>query len=217
MHFAVLLILSYLLGSIPSGYWIGKFFFQKDIRDFGSGNIGTTNTFRVLGKGAGVVVLFADIFKGTLATLLPMLFSSQISPLYCGILAVLGHTFSIFLKFKGGKAVATSGGILLGFAPWFFVYLVVVFVLTLYITSMISFSSITAGIFAFIGVVIFPMFHVMILPERNWLFFFIILALASIIITRHKDNITRIKEKTENTVNFGLNVLNMQTKKAKGN
>ena len=94
---------------------------QKDIRQFGSGNTGTTNTFRVLGKSAGVIVLLMDILKGTLATCLPAIFSvTTINPLWFGVCAILGHTFPIFAKFKGGKAVATSAGMLLGYNPIFF-------------------------------------------------------------------------------------------------
>ena len=108
-----LLIVAYLIGSIPSGVWVGQLFYQKDIRNFGSGNMGTTNTFRVLGKKAGIVVFILDILKGTLATLLPIIFHLTINPLWFGLAAILGHTFPVFAKFKGGKAVATSAGMLL--------------------------------------------------------------------------------------------------------
>lgn len=103
MKLILLLILAYLLGSIPSGVWIGKLF-SKDIRQHGSGNTGTTNTFRVLGKTAGIVVLLMDILKGTLATCLPMIFHlSGINPLWFGVCAILGHTFPILLGSKEEK------------------------------------------------------------------------------------------------------------------
>ena len=112
------LVLAYLLGSIPSGLWIGKIFFHINLREHGSGNTGTTNTFRILGKKAGIIVFAIDFLKGTLAVLLPTFFGIQgISPMVFGLLAVLGHTFPIFAGFKGGKAVATSAGVLLGFSP----------------------------------------------------------------------------------------------------
>jgi glycerol-3-phosphate acyltransferase PlsY len=207
METFILLIVAYLLGSIPSGLWIGKKFYNKNIRELGSGNTGTTNTFRVLGIKAGVVVLLCDVLKGTLATLLPTIFGiHNVSPLIFGLLAIIGHTFPIFAHFKGGKAVATSAGLLLGYQPWFFVYMIVVFLITLYITSMVSFSSITAAIFAVLGVSFFPNFHFFVLPNRDWLLFAIILFLATFIIVRHKDNLKRIKNGTENTVNFGLNI-----------
>src|SRR5574340_228489 len=132
----LLLIVAYLLGSIPSGLWIGKFFFHKNLRDFGSGNIGTTNTFRILGKKAGTIVFAMDLLKGTLATVLPLIFGIEtISPALFGLFAVLGHTFSIFNHFQGGKAVATAAGMLLGYSPKFILLLVVVFFITFYLTS----------------------------------------------------------------------------------
>ena len=209
----VLLILAYLLGSIPSGLWIGQIFFNINLREHGSGNTGTTNTFRILGKKAGMVTFAIDFFKGTLATLLPLIFHVQgISPIVFGLLAVLGHTFPIFAKFKGGKAVATSAGVILGFAPLFCLYLVVIFFGILYLGSMISLSSVIASIAAVIGVLIFPLFG-FILNSYDPLFILIILALASLIIIRHKDNITRIKNKTENLVPWGLNLTHQNPKK----
>ncbi|MBF1120553.1 MAG: glycerol-3-phosphate acyltransferase, partial [Streptococcus sp.] len=96
-------LVAYLLGSIPSGLWIGQTFFQKDIREFGSGNLGSTNAFRVLGPKAGSVVLFCDVFKGSLATILAMTVFQQpsISPLWIASFAVIGHTFPLFASFKG--------------------------------------------------------------------------------------------------------------------
>ena len=149
------LILAYLLGSIPSGLWIGKIFFHINLREHGSGNTGTTNTFRILGKKAGVIVFTIDFLKGTLAVLLPTFFGIQgISPMVFGLLAVLGHTFPIFAGFKGGKAVATSAGVLLGFSPILLLILAVYFVASLYLTSMISFSSVTVALLAILSVLL---------------------------------------------------------------
>ena len=146
------LILAYLLGSIPSGLWIGKIFFHINLREHGSGNTGTTNTFRILGKKAGIIVFAIDFLKGTLAVLLPTFFGIQgISPMVFGLLAVLGHTFPIFAGFKGGKAVATSAGVLLGFSPILLLILAVYFVASLYLTSMISFSSVTVALLAILS------------------------------------------------------------------
>lgn len=202
----ILLIVAYLLGSIPSGLWIGKYFFNKNLRDYGSGNTGTTNTFRVLGKTAGIIVFLIDFFKGTLAVLLPIWLHAQgISPIVFGLLAVLGHTFPIFAEFKGGKAVATSAGMLLGFAPVFCLYLLAVFTLTLFLSSMVSLSSVVAGAFAIISALIFPAFS-FILPDYDLLFTLIIVFLGVFVIIRHKDNLTRIRQKRENLVPFGLNL-----------
>lgn len=214
MTIVIALILAYLLGSIPSGLWIGNFFFHKDLHDFGSGNTGTTNTFRTLGVPAGIVVFLVDLLKGTLAVMLPMSFVFDIkgiSPLIFGLLAVLGHTVSIFDKFKGGKAVATSAGVVLGYQPTFLLFLVVVFVIILILFSMISLSSVSAAVAALVGLAVFPAFH-FILINYNWFFSLIICVLAGIIIIKHRSNMQRIRKHCENLVPFGFN-LSHQVKK----
>ena len=118
MKILLLILIAYLLGSIQTGLWIGKVFFHTNLREHGSGNTGTTNTFRVLGKTAGTITFLVDMLKGTLAVLLPVwLGVTAVSPLIIGFFAIIGHVFPIFASFKGGKAVATSAGVLLGFAP----------------------------------------------------------------------------------------------------
>lgn len=209
----ILLFIAYLLGSIPSGLWIGQTFFNINIREHGSGNTGTTNTFRILGPKAGTIVFVIDFLKGTLAALLPLIFHAQgISPIVFGLMAVLGHTFPIFAQFKGGKAVATSAGMLLGVAPAFCLYLVIIFVTSLYLTSMVSFSSVLAAALAILGALLFPVLGI-ILPSYDWLFTVIIVFLGSFVIIRHKENIQRILKKEENLVPFGLN-LTQQKKRA---
>ncbi|HFX3851926.1 TPA: glycerol-3-phosphate 1-O-acyltransferase PlsY [Enterococcus faecium] len=206
MKLILLLILAYLLGSIPSGVWIGKLFFKKDIRQHGSGNTGTTNTFRVLGKTAGIVVLLMDILKGTLATCLPMIFHlSGINPLWFGVCAILGHTFPIFAGFKGGKAVATSAGMLLGFNPVFFVYSCIIFIVSLFCTSMVSLSSMISAILITLSTIVLPYVAPVILAKPNWLLTIIAFLVSSFIFYRHKDNIKRIRNHTESRIPFGLN------------
>ncbi len=206
MKIAVLLLVAYLLGSIPSGVWIGKIFYKKDIRNFGSGNSGTTNTFRVLGKPAGIIVLLMDILKGTLATCLPLLFQIDgINPLWFGVCAILGHTFPIFAGFKGGKAVATSAGMLLGYNPVFFLYSCVIFVVCLYLTSMVSLSSMIAAVLITLSTVVLPFIWPKVLPDHNWLLTAIATGVTLFIFYRHRENIQRIKKGTESRVPFGLN------------
>ena len=206
MKLILLLILAYLLGSIPSGVWIGKLFFKKDIRQHGSGNTGTTNTFRVLGKTAGIVVLLMDILKGTLATRLPMIFHlSGINPLWFGVCAILGHTFPIFAGFKGGKAVATSAGMLLGFNPVFFVYSCIIFIVSLFCTSMVSLSSMISAVLITLSTIVLPYVAPVILAKPNWLLTIIAFLVSSFIFYRHKDNIKRIRNHTESRIPFGLN------------
>lgn len=206
MKLILLLILAYLLGSIPSGVWIGKLFFKKDIRQHGSGNTGTTNTFRVLGKTAGIVVLLMDILKGTLATCLPMIFHlSGINPLWFGVCAILGHTFPIFAGFKGGKAVATSAGMLLGFNPVFFVYSCIIFIVSLFCTSMVSLSSMISAVLITLSTIVLPYVAPVVLAKPNWLLTIIAFLVSSFIFYRHKDNIKRIRNHTESRIPFGLN------------
>ena len=207
------LILAYLLGSIPTGLWIGQIFFKKNLREYGSGNTGTTNTFRILGKTAGTVTFAIDFLKVTLATLLPLfLHINGISPMIFGLIAVLGHTFPIFAEFKGGKAVATSAGVVLGFSPLFFSYLIIIFIVTLYLGSMISLASIVVAGFAILSVLIFPSLGI-ILPSYDLLFTLIIILLASIILIRHRDNMERIKNKSENLIPWGINITKQVPKK----
>ncbi|KAF1296481.1 glycerol-3-phosphate acyltransferase [Enterococcus sp. JM4C] len=206
MKTVILFLLAYLLGSIPSGVWIGKIFFKKDVRLFGSGNSGTTNTFRVLGKKAGIVVLAMDILKGTLATSLPLIFNdTTINPLWFGVCAILGHTFPIFAGFKGGKAVATSAGMLLGYSPLFFLYSSAIFVICLFLTSMVSLTSMISAVLITLSTILVPIILPVILPEQNWLLTIIALLVTLFIFYRHRENIQRIANKTESRVPFGLN------------
>ena len=184
----LVLILAYLLGSIPSGLIIGKVFYKTDIRQHGSGNLGGTNTFRTLGVKAGLAVTIADILKGTLAAALPVLFGlDDINPLLAGVFAVIGHTYPIFAGFRGGKAVATSGGVLLFCAPLMFLTIFVVFFASLYITKYVSLSSMLAGICAVIYAVI----------DWDIPLLIAVTLLASFVIYRHRANIKRIMNKTE--------------------
>lgn len=205
MKLIIMIVLAYLIGSIPSGVWVGKLFYNKDPRDFGSGNSGTTNTFRVLGKPAGFAVLTMDILKGTLATCLPLLFDLDINPLWIGLAAVLGHTFPVFANFKGGKAVATSAGMLLGYNPLFFVVSASIFIITLLITSMVSLTSMISAILITLMTVILPFTVPQILNHFDPLLTLIATCLTLFIFMRHKENIKRIKCGTENRVSFGLN------------
>lgn len=210
---SLFLVIAYLLGSIPSGLWIGQVFFKKNLRDYGSGNTGTTNTFRILGPTAGFIVFAIDFLKGTLAVWLPILFHADgFSPIIFGLAAVLGHTFPLFAGFKGGKAVATSAGMLMGYAPAFCLYLLGIFFTTLYLTSMVSLASVIAAGFAIISSLVFPAFSFLI-AEYDLIFTVIILFLGIFVIVRHRENIHRIQQKSENLVPFGLNLTKQNTRK----
>lgn len=187
MEYILFAIIAYLLGSIPFGVIVGKLGYNIDIREHGSGNLGATNSFRVLGVKAGIIVIVADILKGTIATVLPLLFDADVHRLVIGLFAVLGHTYPLFAKFKGGKAVATSGGILLGINPILFVIVVASFLLTLYISKYVSLSSMITGVTAVLVSIIFMDVGLIIVTAILTIFVFY----------RHADNIKRIKNKTE--------------------
>ena len=197
-------LVAYLLGSIPSGLWIGQYFFQKDIRQFGSGNLGSTNAFRVLGKKAGSVVLFFDVFKGFLAMILAITVFKQesLSPLWIASFAVIGHTFPLFASFKGGKAVATFAGMILAYQPLLLLYGLIIFLVLLAITRMVSLTAmltITAGV-------------LLSLLFNDWTLTAFALAIDIFIIYRHRSNIQRILNGTENKVPMPWDKKNKDTK-----
>ncbi|WP_423191711.1 glycerol-3-phosphate 1-O-acyltransferase PlsY [Caldifermentibacillus hisashii] len=199
MNTLILFVLAYLIGSIPSGLIIGKVFYNTDIREHGSGNLGATNTFRTLGVKAGIVVMVADILKGTLATGLSDIFSYfqislewSISPLIIGAVAAFGHMYPIFANFRGGKAVATSGGVILYYEPVLFIILILAFIITLYLSKYVSLSSMVAAVVA----IIYSLF------ARDIPLIIIVFLLSGFIFYRHRANIKRIKDKTEPKVKW---------------
>ncbi len=196
---ALVILCAYLLGSIPSGLWIGKAFYKTDVREHGSGNLGATNTFRILGKKAGSIVIVMDILKGTAAVLLPLLPYFQdttIHPLLLGAIAVVGHMFPIFASFRGGKAVATSAGVLLGYTWPLFVILILAFLITLKITKMVSLTSMVASTVALIYSIIYGV------VTGEWALCILVAVLFTFIIYRHRANIERIKNGTEPKVTW---------------
>ncbi|MCT4777454.1 MULTISPECIES: glycerol-3-phosphate 1-O-acyltransferase PlsY [Exiguobacterium] len=187
----IIIIISYLLGSIPFALLVGKLGYKVDVREHGSGNLGTTNTFRVLGKKAGTIVLLGDMGKGLVAALLPLLFGSEMSLLLAGIPAIIGHSYPIFAKFKGGKSVATSAGVLLAAFPWFFVVVVGTFIVTLLVSKMVSLSSMAASVVGLVTVVAYGII------AKDWLPLIVIVPLALFIIIKHRSNWQRIRAGTE--------------------
>lgn len=199
MELTLILIIAYVLGSIPSALWIGKLFYHTDIRDHGSGNLGGTNTFRVLGKKAGIVVTSMDILKGTAAVLLPMLpyFSTvNIHPLWLGVLAVVGHMYPLFANFKGGKAVATSAGVVLGYHWPLFLLVIITFFIVLKISKMVSLSSMVAAVVGFL----YSLYYFWRTGEFALLL--IVSILVFFIFYRHRANISRIRAGTEPKVKW---------------
>jgi glycerol-3-phosphate acyltransferase PlsY len=196
------LIFAYLLGSIPTAVWWGKKYYGIDVREFGSGNAGATNTFRVLGKRAGIPVLIIDIIKGTYAVLL-----AHLSPyvydtnefvnleLGLGIAALVGHVFPIFAGFRGGKGVATILGVVICLTPVTSLMVLGVFLTVLLATRYVSLSSITAGMS-------FPFFLNVILKNQNETLLIFSLFVAVLLIVTHKKNISRLLKRQESKVNL---------------
>ncbi|EAC6872668.1 glycerol-3-phosphate 1-O-acyltransferase PlsY [Listeria monocytogenes] len=190
INLILLSLLAYVIGSIPSGLWIGKIFYKKDIRDFGSGNLGATNSFRVLGIKAGSIVTVMDILKGTVATLLPFFFQLNVDHhfwLLTGAFAIIGHSFPLFAGFRGGKAVATSAGVILAYAPLLFVAALVVFLVTLKLSKYVSLSSMVGALAALI----------ISLFMGDWILIILVACITLFVIWRHRANITRIRNGEE--------------------
>jgi glycerol-3-phosphate acyltransferase PlsY len=189
---------AYLLGSIPFGFLVAK---AKgvDIRSVGSGNIGATNAMRVLGKPAGIFVLVLDCAKGFFAVGTGYFISKafgatdvqiETSRIFAGIFAVLGHNYTCWLRFKGGKGIATTAGVYLALAPWAMLIALVVFILALLATRIVSVASMSAA-------VALPA-AVWVMMTHNLFLGLVTTALGALAIYKHKSNIQRLRAGTEN-------------------
>ena len=195
-----LLLSAYLIGSIPTAVWWGKRYYGIDVREFGSGNAGATNTFRVLGKRAGIPVLTIDILKGILATALaflsPFVFDTNEFvnlELGLGIAALVGHVFPVFAGFRGGKGVATILGVVICLTPFTSLLVLLVFLTVLILTKYVSLSSMIGGIS-------FPIFLNVVLKNNNETLMIFSVFVAILLIVTHKKNISRLLKKQESKV-----------------
>lgn len=195
------IIAAYLLGAIPTAVWYGLHFYGVDVRQHGSGNAGATNTFRVLGKRAGTVVLLIDILKGIAATMIAfaLIAVGTIRPvdiieykLLLGVVAVIGHVFPLYTRFKGGKGVATLLGLVISIQPLVAFSCVVIFIIVLTLSKFVSLSSLVATL-AFPILLLLPPFK----TDEPLLIGFGFLMFAVLAIT-HKKNITRLIKGNEN-------------------
>ena len=185
-----ILILSYLIGAIPSGLIVGKTIWHKDLRYYGSGNIGATNAYRVLGKKAGALVFLLDFFKGELAVMLGSIcIGTPEAMILAGSFAIIGHMHSIFLKLQGGKGVSTALGVLSILMPKVAVIVVIVWGAIVFATRYVSLGSITAALMT-------PILAAVFSYNKYYVIFGIIA--AAFIIIKHKDNILRIRKGREN-------------------
>ncbi len=184
-------ILAYLIGSIPTALVVGRVFFGIDIREHGSNNPGATNTLRVLGKKAAIIVLLIDVGKGALAALLPLFFAVDISPFYPGLIAVIGHCFPVFAGFRGGKAIATTAGMLLVADIQLFFITYICFFLVIMISKYVFFGSLSVGI-------VLLLYALMDANPKNDLIFLIFLLF---LIFLHRTNISNFFNHREPKVN----------------
>jgi len=186
-------IIAYLLGSIPSAVWIGKWFHNIDVRQHGSGNAGTSNTIRVLGWGTGIPVLIIDLGKGWLAAMLPAMFNLAPTEsamminiqILSGLTAIIGHIFPLFAGFRGGKGVATVFGVLLALQPLLTLGCFGIFLIVLLLTGIVSVSSISAGI-------AFPLLLFLIFETPSLIFKIFSIFIAIALLVTHRKNIDRL-------------------------
>ncbi len=195
--------IAYLLGSIPTAVWLGKMKYGMDVREHGSKNAGATNTFRVLGKKAGILVLTIDIIKGFIAVMLPFLCglgewgTKELIhvQLVAAILAVVGHVLPVFANFKGGKGVATSLGVIVGVQPVAAAICLALFLVVFIASKYVSLGAISAAI-------LFPIVvNVLFEAETIWLTTFS-LVLSTAVIFVHRKNIRRLVRNEENKMNL---------------
>ena len=201
MNELLLIVLAYLIGSIPTSVWVSKYFFDIDIRDYGSGNAGATNTYRILGPKWGTIVMVTDMVKGIvavkLALLLPAYADNEVNlqnlQTGLGLAAVIGHIFPIWADFRGGKGVASLFGLVLGISPWTALSCVGIFIIVLYLTRFVSLSSILASI-------AFPIFILVIFNVDNPAYRVFAIAVALMVLLTHQKNIGRLLSGNESKV-----------------
>lgn len=191
------LIGAYLLGSIPTAVWIGKYFYKIDVREYGSGNAGATNTFRVLGKKAGIPVLLIDVLKGFAAVCLAYLShytrnSNQLInlQLVLGIASLVGHIFPIFASFRGGKGIATLLGIILAVHPYAALVSMSIFIIVLLVSSYVSLGSMIAA-------VCFPVIVIGVFKTTAPSLIIFSILIAIMVLITHQKNIERLLRKEE--------------------
>jgi acyl phosphate:glycerol-3-phosphate acyltransferase len=196
-----LILSAYLIGSIPTALWVSKSYFGIDIREYGSGNSGATNTFRVLGSKWGALVMAIDVIKGILATGLYILVPYYLHDesertnfmVGLGLAAVVGHIFPVWAEFRGGKGIATLFGMIIAIQPLAAICCVAVFLLVLYLTRFVSLSSILAS-------VAFAVFILYIFDAKETLYRGFAIAVAMLVVLTHQKNITRLLKGSENKV-----------------
>jgi len=193
-------IFAYLLGSIPFGWLVAKVFYNTDIRSQGSGNIGATNALRQFGTKVGVLVLILDMLKGITVVMLARQFFGVGHPLVsvCGLLAILGHVFPIWLRFKGGKGVATAAGVFAALSTSSVLLALSVFILIVAFSRYVSLGSIIAALVFALG----TFYDQLTRASTDWTLLVLVGLIVLMIVIKHKDNIRRLLKGEENKVSF---------------
>lgn len=186
----IIVIICYLIGEISFSFLLTRLKLKKDIREFGSGNAGTTNVLRVLGKKYAVMVLIGDVLKGVAAILIGRFFgSSHMVTILCGLAVVIGHNWPALMGFRGGKGIATSIGVFLIYDPMIALICIAIGIIIIAVSKYVSLGSVC-------GMAIFPLVNVAFSRGiQNFVFSFIIAAIA---IYKHRANIERLMKGTEN-------------------
>jgi len=191
-EYLLAVLAAYVIGSIPSGLILGKLIWHTDLREYGSRNIGATNAWRTLGKAAGIAVFLADSWKGQAGVYMGLLLvGTPLAAVLCGLAAIVGHSFSVFLRFHGGKGVATSLGVLTMLMGNVTLIVFLVWLAVVYMTRYVSLGSVIAGFLTPILAAAFgyPLEYLL----------FTVLA-ATLVIVRHRENIERLLRGTENKI-----------------
>ena len=193
-------LFAYFLGSIPVGWIVARLFFKTDIRSKGSGNIGATNALRQFGTAVGLIVLLLDMSKGIIAVLLAKSIygSGTMMVVICGLLAILGHVFPIWLKFKGGKGVATAAGVFIALTPISLLIALLVFIVVVAITRYVSLGSIMAAL-SLLAVNVISIFRQ---PHKDYALLILVVLIVAMIIYKHKENIARLIRGNENKISL---------------
>jgi len=199
MEIILSFMLAYILGSVPSAVWMGKWFHGIDVREHGSKNAGATNSFRVLGKKTGIIVLCLDVLKGVLTIVVCAQILSPNPPIIYLMIAagccIIGHIFPIFAGFRGGKGVATSLGVFFGLNPQTALCCFAVFLLVFVLTKYVSLASMTSSF-------VLPFISYYIINQHELIYVVFNVIISSLIILAHKNNIKRLLKGEEQRMNF---------------
>lgn len=184
----LLILLCYLIGSIPFSYIAGRFVANIDVRTRGSGNVGATNVFRTSGVGPALLALAGDALKGVISAWLGLTLGGLLLAAFCSLAAVAGHCYPVFLRFRGGKAVATAGGVVLFLMPKVVIILLLIFIVLVLVTRYVSLASMVVA-------VSLPI--IALLLHNPWQYIMLSVLMAILVVYRHRDNIKKLRQGTE--------------------